>query len=45
MKPKKSDDKDLIDTSILEGDDSDQFLYIPNIPSLEVDEEEAKEGK
>ena len=42
---KKPDDKDLTDTSSLEGDDSDEFINIPDITPLEGDEEEAKEGK
>ena len=42
---KKPDDKDLTDTSSLEGDDSDEFVNIPDIPPLEGDEEEGKEGK
>ena len=44
-KQQKPDDKDLTDTSLLEGDDSDQFINIPDIPPLEGDEEEAKERK
>ena len=42
---KNPDDKNLTDTSSLEGDDSDEFVNIPDIPSLEGGEEEPKEGK
>ena len=42
---KKSDDKDLTDTSSLEGGDFDEFIDIPDMPPLEGDEEEVKEGK
>ena len=42
---KKSDDKALSGTPPLEGDDSDEFINIPDMPPLEVDEEEVKERK
>ena len=32
-------------TSSLEGDDFDEFINIPDMPPLEVDEEEVKERK
>ena len=42
---KKVVDKDLSGTSSLGGDDSDKCVDIPDIPSLEGDEEELKKGK
>ena len=42
---KNSDDKDLTDTSSLEGDDSDEFIDTPDMQPLEGDEEEVKERK
>ena len=44
-KQKRPDDKDLTDTSSLEGDDPDEFINIRDIPPLEGDEKEAKGGK
>ena len=34
-----------MNTSLPEGDDSDEFIHIPELPPLEGDEEEVKEGK
>ena len=40
---KKSDDKDLTEVSSLQGNDSDEFIHIPDMPPLEGDD--VKEGK
>ena len=44
LRKQKSDDKDLTNTLLLEGD-SDEFTDIPDLPPLEGDKEEGKEEK
>ena len=45
LRRQKANDEDLSHTPSLEGDHSDEFIDIPDIPPLEGDEEEVKEGK
>ena len=46
LRKQKEDDKDFLDMSLPStNDDSDEFIDISDMPPLESDEEEVKEGK